>query len=157
MKILILTKNNPVEISYVTQRLQTYFFANKRKVYCDSPQVVALEIEKSKKLPYLYTFFPAIKAYRNCQDEISNVVDDFITVGTTDRKDVGWYDIIVGINSEEIQDYVKFDTSIHSCDYFKLKDAEIMFDNIDELITFLRKIIAVGGEYDIQQTTTGSN
>ena len=146
MKILVLTKNNPVEILDITNRIRSYFMSHEKKIFCDSPQVVALEIEQMKGIPYIIGYYPAIKVYEGRKDMINEAVDVFITVGTTDKKSLGWYDVVVGLNNFEIKDYKEFDTSIHSCEYLTLKDADMKFDNINELLLFLNRMIKVIGE-----------
>ncbi len=149
MKILVLTRNNPVEINYTVNRIRNYFYNDSLKVFCDSPQVVSLEIEAKNNIPYTFSFFPAIKTYEANKDNISSIVDVFITVGTTDVNSKSWYDVVVGIDSYDISNYKNFDTSIYSCNYFTLKDAEIKFNNIDELLVFLNKIVRINNKNDI--------
>lgn len=140
MKILVLTKNHPVEIVDVVNRIRNRFFNDKLKFFCDSPQLVAWELEEKKGIPYTYAFFPAIKTFEKNKDIIANAVDVFITVGTTDRKSETWYDVIVGLDNFEIDNYSKFDTSIYSCTCYKLKEGDIRFDTIEELLFFIDKM-----------------
>lgn len=149
MKILVLTKNNPVEIVDVVERIRQRFYNDKLKFFCDSPQLVALEIEAKKGIPYTYGFFPAIKTFEKTKDEIANVVDVFITVGTTNRKSEVWYDVIVGLDNFEIDNYSKFDTSVYSCTCYKLKESDIKFDTIDELLTFIDRMAHKVGKYEV--------
>lgn len=146
MKILVLTKNNPVEILDITNRIRSYFMSHEKKIFCDSPQVVALEIEQMKGIPYTIGYYPAIKVYEGRKDMIYDAVDVFITVGTTDKKSAPWYDVIVGLNNYELKDYKEFDTSIHDCEYFTLKDADMKFDEVNELLLFLNRMIKITGE-----------
>jgi hypothetical protein len=146
MKILVLTKNNPIEIMDITNRIRQRFMYDDKKFFCDSPQIVALELEQMKGIPYTVAFYPAIKVFENRKDMIYDVVDVFITVGTTDKKSVGWYDVIVGLNNFDFKDYKEFDTSIHSCECFTLKDSDMKFDEIGELLIFLSKMVKLTGE-----------
>ena len=149
MRILVLTRNNPVEISYVINRIRNYFYNDSLKFFCDSPQMIALDVEHKSNIPYTFAFFPAIKTYEANKEDISNMVDVFITVGTTDVDSKYWYDIIVGIDDYNISNYKTFDTSIYSCEIFTTKDAEIKFNNIDELLIFLNKIVRINIKNDI--------
>lgn len=146
MKILVLTKNNPIEIMDITNRIRQRFMYDGKKFFCDSPQIVAWELEEKKGIPYTVAFFPAIKIFEKQKDQINELVDVFITVGTTDKKSVGWYDVIVGLNNFDLKDYKEFDTSIHSCEYFTLKDSDMKFDEIGELLIFLSKMVKLTGE-----------
>ena len=47
---------------------------------------------------------------------------------------------------ELLKDYKEFDTSIHNCEYFTLKDADMKFDEVNELLLFLSRMIKVTGE-----------
>lgn len=141
MKILVLTKNNPVEIVDVVNKIRSAIYYDEKKCFCDSPQMVAWELEEMKGIPYLYGFFPAIKTFEKNKEQFYDAVDVFITVGTTDINSADWYDVIVGLNNPEIQDYYNFDTSIHQCDLFTLKNADIKFDTTNELLFFIRKLI----------------
>lgn len=89
MKILVLTKNNPVEIVDVTNRIRQRFMYNEKKFFCDSPQIVAWELEEMKGIPYTVAFYPAIKTFEARKEMINELVDVFITVGTTDKKSAG--------------------------------------------------------------------
>lgn len=149
MKILVLTKNNPVEITEVVQKIRNRFYFDDLKIFCDSPQAIALDIEQKKGIPYTFAFFPAIKTFEKNKEEISEAVDVFITVGTTDVKSMGWYDVIVGLTNFEISNYKSFDTSIYSCDYFTLKNADIKFDEIEELLFFINKIVRINNKNEV--------
>ena len=149
MKILVFTKNNPVEITEVVQKIRNRFYFDNLKFFCDSPQAIALDIEQKKGIPYTFAFFPAIKAFEKNKEEISEVVDVFITVGTTDVKSMSWYDVIVGLTNFEISNYKSFDTSIYSCDYFTLKNADIKFDEIEELLFFINKIVRINNKDEV--------
>lgn len=146
MKILVLTKNNPIEIADVTNRIRQRFMYNEKKFFCDSPQIVAWELEEMKGIPYTVAFYPAIKTFEARKEMINELVDVFITVGTTDKKSAGWYDVIVGLNNFDLKDYKEFDTSIHSCECFTLKDSDMKFDEIGELLIFLSKMVELTGE-----------
>lgn len=149
MKILVLTKNNPVEITEVVQKIRDRFYFDDLKFFCNSPQAIALDIEQKKGIPYTFAFFPAIKTFEKNKEEISNAVDVFITVGTTDVKSISWYDVIVGLTNFEISNYKSFDTSIYSCDYFTLKNADIKFDEIEELLFFINKIVRINNKDEV--------
>lgn len=149
MKILVLTKNNPVEITEVVQKIRNRFYFDDLKFFCDSPQAIALDIEQKKGIPYTFAFFPAIKTFEKNKEEISEAVDVFVTVGTTDVKSMSWYDVIVGLTNFEISNYKSFDTSIYSCDYFTLKNADIKFDEIEELLFFINKIVRINNKNEV--------
>lgn len=146
MKILVLTKNNPIEIIDIVNKIRQHFYYDPKKFFCDSPQMVALELEQFKGIPYTIGFFPAIKTFENRKEEFNQLVDVFITVGTTDKASMPWYDIIVGLNNYELKNYSEFDTSIYSCECFTLKDADMKFDDIKELLFFIDKIVRITGE-----------
>lgn len=150
MKILVLTRNHPVEIQDIVTRIRDRFYYDKLKFYCDSPQSVALEMEECKGVPYTFGFFPAIKTFEKLKQEIADKVDVFITVGTTDRKSEIWYDVIVGLDNFEMDDYKKFDQSIYSCELYKLKESDIRFDTIEELLLFIDRMAHKVGNYGVQ-------
>ena len=143
MKILVLTKNNPVEVLNTVQATRNKFYNDNLKFFCDSPQLIAWEIEEKKGIPYTMAFFPAIKIFEKNKDLIADKMDVFITVGTTNKDSESWYDVIVGLDNFDIKDYTQFDSSVYKCKCYNLKDSDIHFDTIDELLFFINKIVRI--------------
>ena len=148
MKILVLTKNNPVEVLNTVQAIRNKFYNDNLKFFCDSPHLIAWEIEEKKGIPYTTAFFPAIKIFEKNKDLIADKVDVFITVGTTNKDSITWYDVIVGLDNFDIKDYKQFDTSIYQCQCYTLKDSDIHFDTINELLFFINKIVRIKDNKD---------
>lgn len=142
MKILLLTKNNPVEILDIVRRLNEHF-NNTKKVLCVSPQLVAWMVEEAKGIPYSLVYYSAIRQVEKQKDYIASTTENFIMVGTTDSSTKIWYDVIVGLDNKNIRDYTDFpqeyNTDNISC--FKMKNADVVFEDFKELLVFLYKIM----------------
>lgn len=142
MKILLLTKNNPVEIIDVVRRLNNHF-NNMEKCIVVSPQLTAWMVEEAKGYPYMLVYYNAIKIVEKNKDELASKAENFIMVGTTDMASKSWYDIIVGIDNPDIEDYTDFpqENNVDHINCFSLKHADVIFNDFSELLTFLYKVM----------------
>lgn len=142
--ILVLTKNHPVEIGDIVRQLYTALGGFDQKIFIGSPQITADEVAQAKKCSYLQTYYPAMRAYRKVNEFAEkNDISVIITVGAVDVHDLNSYDAIVGIDNPELQSYTEFDEDFNTDHAVSttLKNSDIIFDNIEQLIHFLRVII----------------
>lgn len=147
MKILLLTKNHPVEILDVIQSIHGHF-QNTEEVTCISPQGVALMVEEAKGFPYLSVFYPALHQVVTQKEELSSKTKNLIVVGTIDKGSRKWFDVIIGLNTKDIQNYKDFDEDFNTYGYkcMTLKDADIVFETKQELLFFLNRIVRIKNE-----------
>lgn len=144
MKILVLTKNNPVEILHTVERIYSSVSnGNMKHMTCISPQVVALMVEEAKDYPYLEVFFSALRTFENQKEDISTKCNNLIVVGTVPISTRYWYDAVVGLDNEEIEDYPakSIPNNIDNISLMELKHADVTFNNFETLRIFLKKAI----------------
>lgn len=141
LKILVVTKNHPVEIITTAAAIHQAVGMGDEEVIVNSPQFIADMVSRTHNVPYTKTYYPALRAYKNIEKymEESNL-KILITVGTVDTKDVLDYNAIVGLQNDEIQNYEVFDEDFNTTEMvvFPLEKVDIMFDKLDELIHFIR-------------------
>lgn len=142
MKILVLTKNHPTEITNIVERIYgTVIGNNTENIVCASPQVTSLILEESKGIPYLESYYTAINTFEKLKDELSDKRKHFIVVGRVPKNTRFWYDAIVGIDNKAIADYPikSIPNNINNTELFKLDDSEVLFRDFAELRIFLKK------------------
>ena len=142
MKILVLTKNHPTEITNIVERIYgTVIGNNTENIVCASPQVTSLILEESKGIPYLESYYTAINTFEGLKDELSDKRKHFIVVGRVPKNTRFWYDAIVGIDNKAIADYPtkSIPNNVYNIELFKLEDSEVLFRDFAELRIFLKK------------------
>lgn len=141
MKILILTKNNPIEILHTVERVYNTVSNKMEHLTCVSPQVTSLMIEESKGYPYLETFYVAIKTFEKLKEELAHKTEHFVVVGCVPKDSRFWYDAVIGLDNIDIQDYpVKtIPNNVDNIKLCKLSDADVVFNDFEELRIFLKK------------------
>lgn len=141
MKILVLTKNNPIEILDTVQRIYNNLGNNLKHMTCVSPQVTSLMIEEAKGYPYLETYYTSIKTFEKLKDDMASGSTHFIVVGYVPKSTKYWYDAVVGLDNNSIEDYPikKIPNNVDNLELFKLSDAEITFNDFETLRIFLKK------------------
>lgn len=139
-KFLIITKNHPVEICNVMRRVYESVGIGNSNIFIGSPQFTALQIERAKGIPYLEAFYPAVKTYKNIDSFATEGIETIIIIGTVDIKDIINYDVVVGFDSPDIEEYKDFPEEFNNTNikFMELKHSDIIFTKIDELIHFLR-------------------
>lgn len=141
LNILVLTKNHPVEILDVVYKLYNSLGQLDAGIYIGSPQVIADMVSQTKGIPYLQAYYPAMRSYRQATKfAAKNNINTIVTVGSVDIHDLNNYDAIIGLNNPEVEDYTFFDEDFNTDGAISttLKQAEILFDTIDEVIHFIR-------------------
>lgn len=164
LKILVVTKNHPIEIGTVSATLHQAVGFGDHEVMVNSPQFIADMVAKNLNVSYLQTYYPALRAYKNVEKymEESNL-DILVTVGTIDINDALGYDAIVGLKNDEISDYTSFDEDFNTTEItpIKLENVDILFEKMDELIHFIRLTIKnyrrEKRQSGLQRITTESN
>lgn len=150
MKILVLTRNHPVQILDVLNRIFTTVFNNNlEEGLCISPQATALMVEEVKGIPYRTAYYPALKVFEQQKEELSLKAPHMVVIGTVPVDSYAWYDAVVGLDdAESIKDYNDFDEDFNTEHYktLTLKDSDCIFNHFDELRYFLTKIIKITGE-----------
>lgn len=141
MKILVLTKNNPIEILSTVERIYNALGNKLDYMTCVSPQVTSLMIEEAKGYPYLETYYTTIKVFEQKKDEISKNCQHFIVVGRVPNNTKYWYDAVIGLDDPNISDYpIKtIPNNVDNIELFTLKDADITFNDFETLRIFLKK------------------
>ena len=91
----------------------------------------------------MLVYYNAIKIVEKNKDELASKAENFIMVGTTDMASKSWYDIIVGIDNPDIEDYTDFpqENNVDHINCFSLKHADVIFNDFSELLTFLYKVM----------------
>ena len=141
LKILVVTKNHPVEIMTTCAAIHQAVGMGDDEVVVNSPQFIAEMVSQAKNVAYTKTYYPALRAYKNVEKYMAeNDMKILVTVGTIDIKDARSYSAIVGLQNDEIDSYTVFDEDFNTTDMvtFPLEKVDIMFDKLDELIHFLR-------------------
>jgi hypothetical protein len=145
MKILVLTRNHPVQIVDVVSRIYNTVIGNNYKnAICISPQVAAMMVQESKGVPYQQAYYPALQAFEDKKDTYAAAAKHFIVVGTVPNDSKTWYDAIVALDdAESIKDYSDFDNDFNTRHYTmcNIADGDILFKHFDELRYFLVKMI----------------
>ena len=95
LKILVVTRNHIVEIQDVCAALTQAVVFGVDDVVVNSPQFIADMVSRAHNIPYIQTYYPALRAYKNAENYL-NGVQVLVTVGTVDRLDLRHYDAIVG-------------------------------------------------------------
>lgn len=141
MKILVLTKNNPIEILHTVERIYNTVSNKLNHLTCVSPQVTSLMIEETKGYPYLETYYSAIKTFEKLKDQMATCTTHFIVVGYVPKNTRFWYDAVVGLDNKDIEDYPlqKIPNNVDNIELFKLSDSEILFEDFETLRIFLKK------------------
>lgn len=139
LKILVVTRNHIVEIQDVCAALTQAVATGVEDVVVNSPQFIADMVSRSRGIPYVQTYYPALRAYKNIEGYMEEG-QMLITVGTIDRRDLRSYSAIVGLRNDDIQDYDVFDEDFNTTNMetITLDEVDILFDNLEELIHFLR-------------------
>lgn len=142
-KILVVTKNHPVEVTSVIKDIYESVATLNQRIFVGGPQFTAWQVSEMKNINYLDLYYPAIRAYKNIENLATEDVDIAIIVGTGDIKDFFNYDAVVGINNKEVQDYTNFPEEMNhtNIETIKLSNCEIKFNNMNELLHFLRIVI----------------
>lgn len=145
MKILILTKNHPVQILDVVTRIYNTILDNRLdEGICISPQAIAMMVEEAKNVPYQVAYWPAVKTFEDEKEELSTKAKHFFVVGSVPVSSLSWYDAVIGIDdAPEIKDYTEFDDDFKTEDYVMttLDNAEVMFEDFDNLRYFITKVL----------------
>lgn len=164
LNILVLTKNHPVEILDIVTRLYNSLGQLDAGIYIGSPQVIAQMVSQTKGVPYLQTYYPAMRSYRLAtQFAADNGIDTIVTVGAVDIHDLNTYDAIIGIDNPEMEDYPFFDEDFNTDGAISttLKQAELLFETVDEIIHFIRIVRKEkqkeNDENELQQTSARGN
>ena len=150
-KFLVITKNHPIEVMDVMNKLYEAVGNIDLGVFIGSPQFTAFQVEQIKKVPYMEGFYPAVRAYKKIDEFAGENVHTAIIVGTVDIEDLLDYDAIVGLDNPEIQDYKEFPQEFNTTNMTiaDLRYSDIIFTKIDELIYFLRVLIAKGDRLNV--------
>lgn len=141
LKILVVTKNHPVEIVSTCAAIHQAVGMGDEEVVVNSPQFIAEMVSQAQNVAYTQTYYPALRAYKNIEKYMAESnMKILITVGTIDMQDARDYSAIVGLQNDEISDYDVFDEDFNTTDMvvFPLNKVDIMFDKLNELIHFLR-------------------
>ena len=141
LKILVVTKNHPVEIVSTCAAIHQAVGMGDAEVVVNSPQFIAEMVSQVQNVAYTKTYYPALRAYKNIEKYMEEQdMKILITVGTIDKKDALSYNAIVGLDNPEILDYDVFDEDFNTTamEVMPLANVDIMFDKLDELIHFLR-------------------
>lgn len=144
-----MTKNHPIEALNVYRQINGYFSGDKdTTILC--PQALALMIEEVKGFPYTEIFYPAFNQIEGQKDEIASKYKNVIVVGSAATSSRTWYDIIVGIDSKDINDYeYDEDFNIHHYEFMKLKSADVTFETVEEMMFFINKMMRIERENEI--------
>ena len=141
LKILVVTKNHPVEIMSVCAAIHQAVGMGDQEVVVNSPQFIADMVSKAKNVPYTKTYYPALRAYKNIEKYMEEQnMKILITVGTIDKRDTLSYNGIIGLKNDEIADYDVFDEDFNTTniEVLTLNQVDIMFDKLEEVIHFIR-------------------
>ena len=141
LKILVVTKNHPVKILTTCAAIHQAVGMGDQEVVVNSPQFIAEMVSKAKDVPYIKTYYPALRAYKNIEKYMEEQkMKILITVGTIDKKDTLSYNGIIGLRNDEIADYDVFDEDFNTTniEVLTLNQVDIMFDKLEEVIHFIR-------------------
>lgn len=141
LKLLVVTKNHPVEILATCAAIHQAVGMGDAEVVVNSPQFIAEMVSQAQNVAYTKTYYPALRAYKNIEKYMAEQdMKILITVGTIDIRDARNYNAIVGLNNDDIDDYTVFDEDFNTTEMevFPLNCVDIMFDKLDELIHFIR-------------------
>lgn len=143
-KFLIITKNHPIEVMDVMYKLYQSIGSIDMGIFIGSPQFTAYQTEQLKNIPYLEGYYPAVRAYKKIDEFASEEVHTCIIVGTADVADLLDFDIIVGYENPEIKEYTEFPEEFNTTNItcVDLRYSDIIFTKIEELIHFLRIVMA---------------
>ena len=150
LKILVVTKNNPVEAMITTRQLYQAFGEMRSDIFIGSPQFTAWQVSEVQSIDYKDAYYPALRAYKKIDSMTDESVNVCIIVGTADKKDFFDYNAIIGLKNKEIQDYVDFPEEMNTTkmEVLKLENCEIQFNTIEEVIHFIKVVIS---NYDKQE------
>ena len=147
-KILVLTKDNPIETLDIMRRFYSSFAELDSNVVVVSLQFTAWQVQdaakkQGKEISYLDCFYSAVRTFKKINSFIKDDTNFLIVVGTVDKVDKYNYDAIIGINNGEIEDYPNYneDTNTTNIKLLKLKDSDVSFNTIEEAIYFIRIIM----------------
>lgn len=145
-----MTKNHPTEALSVYQQINGCFSGDKDFIAI-SPQAVALMIEEIKGYPFLDMFYPALHQVEEAKEEIASKYKDVVVVGTAATTSKSWFDAIIGINNAYVSDYKNFDEdfNVHKYKILTLKDADILFNTMNEVVFFLKHMMRVNKENEV--------
>lgn len=141
LKLLVITKNHPVEILTTCAAIHQAVGMGDKEVVVNSPQFIAEMVSQAQNVAYTKTYYPALRAYKNIEKYMEEQnMKILVTVGTIDKRDALSYNAIVGLDNPEIQDYDVFDEDFNTTnmEVVPLNKVDIMFDKLDELIHFIR-------------------
>ena len=141
LKLLVITKNHPVEILTTCAAIHQAVGMGDKEVVVNSPQFIAEMVSQAQNVAYTKTYYPALRAYKNIEKYMEEQdMKILVTVGTIDKRDALSYNAIVGLNNPDIQDYDVFDEDFNTTnmEVVPLNKVDIMFDKLDELIHFIR-------------------
>lgn len=143
LKILVLTRNHPVEVIDVMRELYESIGALDNSIFIGSPQFTAYQVSQTKKIPYTDAYYPAIRAYKKIDDFANEDTSAIIVVGAVDRLDIFKYNAVIGLKNKEIKDYTEFPEEFNTTKLTTtvLENSDILFNNIEEVIHFIRIVI----------------
>ena len=140
-KILLLTKINPIEIYDVMMRLYRSELMDGKTIFFSS-QYTSMLAAQTLSVPFQEVFYSGLRTWDSLKQETMDKhpeYDFWVVVGTDDEKNRNEYDAIISLNNPEIEDYV-FDEELNTTNIkvMKTEDGEVKFDNLDEVIVFLK-------------------
>lgn len=144
LNILVLTKNHPTEIIDVIDKLYSAFGQLDKGLFIGSPQASALMVSEQKNVPYLQTYYPAMRAYNKVEEFAEqNQIHTIVTVGAVDVHSLNKYNAIIGLKNDDLEDYKNFDEDFNTTNIKSttLKSCDILFDTIEEVIHFIRIVM----------------
>lgn len=143
-KFLIITKNHPIGVIDLMYKLYQSIGSIDMGVFIGSPQFTAFQVEQIKGIPYMEAFYPALRSYKKIDEFAGDDVHTAIIVGTIDVEDLLDYDVIVGYEDPEVKEYTDFPEEFNTTEmkFVDLRYSDIIFTKVEELIHFLRIIMA---------------
>lgn len=164
MKILLLTRNNPIEITNIVQRIYETICNRLEIMTVVSPQVVALMVEEAKGYPYLETYYSAVRTVEKEKENMTKQTKVLVVVGSVPRSSRIWYDAVVGLDDENASDYpIKtIPNNTDKVEMMNVKEADVIFNDFEQLRIFLTRIVNkeatdVKRESELQQEATRGN
>lgn len=142
-KILVLTKDNPVEVIDTMGRFYTAFSELDPTILVCSPQYTAYQLEQAGKASYLEALYPAIRTFKKIDNFANSETEFIVVVGVIDKKDKYNYDAIIGIDNKDIEDYPYYneDFNTTNIELTRVENSDIIFNTIEEAIYFIRIMI----------------
>ena len=140
-KVLLLTKINPIEVYSIMMQLYRSELVDGKTIFF-SPQYTSMLAAESLKVPFQNVFYSGLRTWEQLKEETMVSHPEYklwVVVGTDDEKNRNTYDAIISLNNPEIDDY-KFDPEFNTTNIkvMTVEDGEIKFNNLDEVIVFLK-------------------